>query len=515
MGAARRLARRPWNILDTWQLIALAAALGWASGIRLYAVLFVVGAVGFAGWFELPAASARALASAGPERFRLHGRRGVLRRQDSQASTPSGTWCTPWSASPPAPRSPRACSATRLRRGRWPPAIVGGTLAAGSHFTKAGARMVINTSPEPFSNWAASFGEDLLVGALLYLALAHPIASLIVLALLILAVSIWLLPKLWRSFARIVERIAHARLGRTARGHDQGAAMFDKILIANRGEIACRVARTARRMGIRTVAVYSDADAGACTSRPATKRIVSGRRPPRESYLRGDRIIDIAAALRGTRRSIPATGFFPRTRISPPPSPPRVWSSSVRRPPRFGRWARNPNPSASSAKRRRPPGAGLSRDGTRTTRCSLARPSASAIRCSSRRRPAAAAKACASSNGATSSLPRSRPARREAKSGFGDDAMLLEKYLTEPRHIEIQVFADTHGECVHLFERDCSVQRRHQKVLEEAPAPGMTRERRARDGRGGGRAPRRRSATSVPARSSSSSTATARSTSWR
>src|SRR5207237_4560543 len=73
-------------------------------------------------------------------------------------------------------------------------------------------------------------------------------------------------------------------------------------------------------------------------------------------------------------------------------------------------------------------------------------------------------------------------ARREAKSAFGDDSMLLEKYLTEPRHIEIQVFADTHGQCVHLFERDCSVQRRHQKVVEEAPAPGMTPQRRARMG---------------------------------
>jgi hypothetical protein len=85
-------------------------------------------------------------------------------------------------------------------------AILGGTLAAGSHFTKAGARMVINTSPEPVSNWAASFGEDLMVGTLLYLALAYPIASLVVLAFL-LAVSVWLLPKLWRSVYRIVERI--------------------------------------------------------------------------------------------------------------------------------------------------------------------------------------------------------------------------------------------------------------------------------------------------------------------
>ena len=86
-------------------------------------------------------------------------------------------------------------------------AILGGTLAAGSHFTKAGTRMVLNTSPEPFSNWAASFGEDLLVGTMLYLALAYPIVFLIVLAI-VLAMSIWLLPKLWRYIRAIVNRIA-------------------------------------------------------------------------------------------------------------------------------------------------------------------------------------------------------------------------------------------------------------------------------------------------------------------
>jgi hypothetical protein len=91
-------------------------------------------------------------------------------------------------------------------------AILGGTLAAGSHFTKAGARLAINTSPEPVSNWMASFSEDLLVGTLLYLALAHPVVLLIVLAVLVLA-SLWLLPKLWRFICAMSVRISHALRG--------------------------------------------------------------------------------------------------------------------------------------------------------------------------------------------------------------------------------------------------------------------------------------------------------------
>jgi hypothetical protein len=96
-------------------------------------------------------------------------------------------------------------------------AILGGTLAAGSHFTKAGARMLINTSPEPFSNWAASFGEDLLVGVVIYFALAYPVAALVVVGVLT-ALSIWLLPKLWRFMRAIVERLGHAFSGEQGHG---------------------------------------------------------------------------------------------------------------------------------------------------------------------------------------------------------------------------------------------------------------------------------------------------------
>ena len=98
-------------------------------------------------------------------------------------------------------------------------------------------------------------------------------------------------------------------------------------------------------------------------------------------------------------------------------------------------------------------------------------------------------------------------ARREAQSAFGDDRVLIEKYVTAPRHIEIQVFADNHGNAVHLYERDCSLQRRHQKVIEEAPAPGMTDDLRARMGAGRGRSRARRSAMRAPAPSNSSPTA--------
>ena len=193
--------------LDTWQLIALAAALGWASGIRLYAVLFIVGALGYLDWFELPE-HLRVLAHP-----LVLAASGFMLFVEFFADKIPGV-DTLWDLAHTLVRIPAGAALAAGVFGDSPPAwtfaaaIVGGTLAASSHFTKAGARMAINTSPEPFSNWAASFGEDLLVGVLIYLALARPIAFLVVLVLL-LALTVWLLPKLWRFLRRFFERIPH------------------------------------------------------------------------------------------------------------------------------------------------------------------------------------------------------------------------------------------------------------------------------------------------------------------
>ena len=191
--------------LDTWQLVALAAALGWASGIRLYAVLFIVGAVGYAGWFELP------------EHLRILSHPMVLAASGFMVFAEFFADKIPgldsmWDVVHTLIRIPAGAALAAGVFGDSPPAwtlaaaILGGTLAAGSHFTKAGTRMVINTSPEPVSNWMASLGEDLLSGALIYLALAHPVAALAMVAILV-ALSIWLLPKLLRFLRTIIERI--------------------------------------------------------------------------------------------------------------------------------------------------------------------------------------------------------------------------------------------------------------------------------------------------------------------
>ena len=189
---------------DTLQLVALAAALGWASGLRLYAVLFIVGAAGYLGLVELPA-GLRALmhpfvlAASGFMCFveffadKIPGVDTVWDIVQTFIRIPAG-------AALAAGVFGESSAASMLAAG-----ILGGTLAAGSHVAKTGSRALINTSPEPFSNWTASFGEELAVGTLLWLAFAHPVAALAVLAVLI-ALTIWLIPKVWRMLRAIVAR---------------------------------------------------------------------------------------------------------------------------------------------------------------------------------------------------------------------------------------------------------------------------------------------------------------------
>ncbi len=252
--------------------------------------------------------------------------------------------------------------------------------------------------------------------------------------------------------------------------------MFNKILIANRGEIACRVIKTARRMGIRTVAVYSEADANARHVRLANEAVLLGPAAARESYLVAEKILD-AAKRTGAQAVHPGYGFLSEnadfaeacaasgiTFIGPPASAIRAMGSKSEAKKLMGKAAVPLTP-------------GYHGDDQTPA---LLHNEADQIGYP------ALIKAAAGGGGKGMRLvERSEDfpdalasCKREAAASFGNEHVLIEKYITRPRHIEIQVFADTQGNCVYLFERDCSVQRRHQKVLEEAPAPGMTAERR-------------------------------------
>ncbi len=253
--------------------------------------------------------------------------------------------------------------------------------------------------------------------------------------------------------------------------------MFSTLLIANRGEIACRIARTARRMGIATVAVYSDADANALHVKAADRAVSIGPAPARDSYLNIPRII-AAAREAGADAVHPGYGFLSENPafadacaeaglifVGPPAAAMRAMGSK----------------SAAKALMERSgvpllPGY----HGENQDAAFLAE---QAVRIGF----PVMIKAVAGGGGrgmrivdaANDFAPSLAAARQEAASAFGDDRVLIERYLEHPRHIEVQVFADTHGNVVHLFERDCSAQRRHQKVIEEAPAPGLDAARRA------------------------------------
>ncbi len=252
--------------------------------------------------------------------------------------------------------------------------------------------------------------------------------------------------------------------------------MFAKILVANRGEIACRVIATARRLGVRTVAVHSEADANARHVRLADEAVAIGPAAARESYLVVDRIVQAALGT-GAQAIHPGYGFLSENEelvlaceraglvfVGPPAAAMRAMGrkSAAKAlmekagvPLTPGYHGENQDP------------AFLVKEAKRIGYPVLVKASAGGGGKGMRRVDApadfeAALAAC----------------RREALQAFGDDRVLLEQWVERARHVEIQVFADQHGSCVHLFERDCSVQRRHQKVLEEAPAPGLTPERR-------------------------------------
>ena len=253
--------------------------------------------------------------------------------------------------------------------------------------------------------------------------------------------------------------------------------MISSILVANRGEIACRVFRTAQAMGLATVAVYSEADADAPHVRMADQAVLIGPAAARESYLVGEKIIDAALAA-GADAIHPGYGFLSEnaefaeavvaaglTWIGPPPAAIRAMGlkdaakslmAGAGVPVTPGYLGEDQSPARLQAE--------ADKIGYPVLIKAVAGGGGKGMRkVDSAQAFAAALTSC----------------QREAAASFGDDRVLLETYVTRPRHIEVQVFGDAQGQVVHLYERDCSLQRRHQKVIEEAPAPGMSAEARA------------------------------------
>ena len=247
--------------------------------------------------------------------------------------------------------------------------------------------------------------------------------------------------------------------------------MMESLLIANRGEIACRIIRTARALGIRTIAVYSEADRGALHVRSADQAVLIGPAAAAQSYLRPEKLL-AAAAESGARAIHPGYGFLSENPsfadavkaagliwVGPP-------SAAIRA---MGLKDAAKKLMAQAGVPVTPGYLGEDQDPGRLER------EASAVGYP------VLIKAVAGGGGKGMRKVDRAPdfaaalasCKREAAASFGDDRVLIEKYITRPRHIEVQVFADSHGQAVHLFERDCSLQRRHQKVIEEAPAPGM------------------------------------------
>jgi 3-methylcrotonyl-CoA carboxylase alpha subunit len=252
--------------------------------------------------------------------------------------------------------------------------------------------------------------------------------------------------------------------------------LFDKILIANRGEIACRVIRTARKLGVQTVAVYSDADRYSEHVKMADEAIYIGESPSAQSYLRGDKIIE-ACKQTGAKAVHPGYGFLSENLefcqmcedanivfIGPPPNAIRAMGSKS-----------ESKDIMIKAKVPVVPGYHGSDNSNETL---FAKAKEVGFPLMIKAVSGGGGKGMRVVNHEKEFLEALDSCRREAMKSFKDDHVLIEKLVRSPRHVELQVFGDKYGDAVHLFERDCSIQRRHQKVLEEAPAPNLDPQRR-------------------------------------
>jgi 3-methylcrotonyl-CoA carboxylase alpha subunit len=252
---------------------------------------------------------------------------------------------------------------------------------------------------------------------------------------------------------------------------------FRSLLIANRGEIACRIIRTARKMGLRTIAVYSEADAGAQHVKQADSAICIGPAAARESYLKIEAIL--AAAAESEAEAIhPGYGFLSENAafaeavvgaglvfVGPPASAIRAMGDKANAKQLMAKGGGPLLPGYDGADQS---DAVFIAAAEKTGFPVILKPSAGG-----------GGKGMKIAHSAAALPELLASARREAKASFGDEKLILERYLARPRHVEVQVFADTHGNAVHLFERDCTLQRRHQKVIEEAPAPDLPEATRA------------------------------------
>src|SRR6202046_1869872 len=253
--------------------------------------------------------------------------------------------------------------------------------------------------------------------------------------------------------------------------------MFKKILIANRGEIACRVIRTARAMGIKTVAVYSEADAGALHVQKADESVAIGGSAAAESYLRIDKIVEACKAT-GAEAVHPGYGFLSEREAFPTALA------------QAGIVFIGPNPKAIAAmgdKIESKKAAARANVSTVPGHLGVIEDPDEAIVIAEKIGYPVMIKASAGGGGKGMRIAHAKAevaenfarARSEAKSSFGDDRVFIEKFITDPRHIEIQVLGDKHGNVIYLGERECSIQRRNQKVLEESPSPLLDEKTRA------------------------------------